>query len=68
MKTTLKNNCFMLRYILKYVPGLIIYTFLLRIYSGIVRSFTSVYIAKYILDSFQLKPKSISGYTKASLI
>lgn len=55
MKTTLKNNCFMLRYILKYVPGLIIYTFLLRIYSGIVRSFTSVYTAKYILDSFQLK-------------
>lgn len=55
MKTIVKNNCFMLGYILKHVPGLIVYTFLLKIYSGFVRAFTSVYVAKYILDSFQLK-------------
>lgn len=53
MKPIIKNNCFMLKYILRYVPGLIIYTFLLNIYSGIVSTFTSVYVAKYILDSFQ---------------
>lgn len=45
----------MLRYILRYVPGLIIYTFILRIYIGIVGTFTSVYVSKYILDSFQQK-------------
>lgn len=55
MKTMVKNNCFMLGYILKHVPGLIVYTFLLKIYSGFVRSFTSVYVAKYILDSFQVE-------------
>ena len=49
----IRNNCFMLKYVLKHVPGLVIYNLLMNSYSGFVRSFTDVYIAKYILDSFQ---------------
>lgn len=55
MNKIIKNNLFMLRYIFKYVPGLIVYTVLLKIYTGFIRVFTGVYVAKYILDSIQLK-------------
>jgi len=54
MGKILKNNFFMLKYILKYTPGLIIFTFLRKIYVGLVRTFSSVYVAKFVLDSFQL--------------
>lgn len=55
MGKMIRNNTYMLKYIFKYVPGLIVYTVLLKIYSGFVRAFTGVYVAKYILDSIQLK-------------
>lgn len=51
----IRNNCFMLKYVLKYTPGLVIYNFIYYIYSGFVRTFTGVYVAMFILDSFQNK-------------
>lgn len=53
MKSIIKNNCFMLKYIFKYVPGLIIFTFIMKIYVGFVNTFTYIYVAKFVLDSFQ---------------
>ncbi|MCI8372057.1 MAG: ABC transporter ATP-binding protein [Lachnospiraceae bacterium] len=48
-----KNNCFMLQYVLKYVPGLVVYNLLFNLFAGCTAVFTDVYIAKYILDAFQ---------------
>lgn len=50
----LRNNLFMLKYILKYVPGLIVYNLILKIVTGITGTITNVYMAKYILDSVQI--------------
>ncbi len=49
-----KNILFMLRYIVKYVPGLIVFSVLLNIFSGLVSALTGTYVAKFILDSLQM--------------
>lgn len=51
----IKNNCFMLKYILKYTPGLVIYSVSLNIYQAFVRVFTDVYVAMFVLNAFQDK-------------
>lgn len=48
-----KNNAFMLRYVLKYAPALVVYKCLLSIFIGFMNTFTGVYVGKFILDSFQ---------------
>ncbi len=52
------NNLFMLKYIFKYTPGLIIYNVILKIIRAIAGVLSYVYVAKSVLDAVQ-KEKSI---------
>ncbi len=52
-KTVLLNNIFMLKYIFKYTPGLLIYTVLLRMFNSVVGVMRNVYTINFLVDSFQ---------------
>lgn len=43
----------MLKYIVKYVPGMVLFNIFNNIFYGFINAFTGVYVAKYILDAFQ---------------
>ncbi len=49
----IENNIFMLKYILKYTPGLVVYNTINNVFRGFIATLTGVYVAKYILDAFQ---------------
>lgn len=49
------NNYFMLRYIFKYVPSLIVLQVIIMIMAGAANVINDVYSIKYVLDSVQMK-------------
>ena len=57
--TIIKNNAFMLKYVFRYTPGLLIYMVIMKVISGIVGVLQGVYTLNYIVDAFQ-QHKSIS--------
>lgn len=53
LSRVLSNNFMMLKYIAKYTPGLIVWTFFSAILSGVTGVLDTVYLAKYVLDGLQ---------------
>lgn len=53
MGRMISNNVLMLRYIAKYTPGLIVWMAGINVLSGVIGTFNTIYVAKYVLDGVQ---------------
>lgn len=53
MIRVLANNLFMLRYVAKFTPGLIVWSQLMAVFGGLIGTLDTVYIAKFVLDGLQ---------------